>query len=582
MRHHPTTQRRSPSGRLGRVLLGMLAGVIGIGACTEAPREVYAPLGTGDRSPGLTGSAPGAGPSLPGGPVVPEPGPGNGSTNSGNSPGSGGAGNGNGSGAGDDGSGSGSTPPGGGNENLGGGSIIGDVLGHGGAGGAGSGSVASGESGSSGSGVGPGSAGNGNGGSSAVGEPDPGSGETPDPLAGNAGTSATDPLTPGEGAAGTGSEQPQVELGPCGAAPVSNGAFSREALRAAAAECASWQYCQFDGAAEALATRVQELSVAPSLPALEGAQAAWRNAMALWSRVELFQFGPLGSRAESAGKDIYEGQGIRDLVYSWPASARCRVEDQLITQTFATRGMDPVLISGKGLFGLEYLLFYPGGDTACTATTATGRAWAQLDGATIAVRKRAYAAAIAADIAAKGQRLRDAWSPSGGNFTPVFVGAGGAYPDEQETMNVLAWSLVYLEREVKDWKLGVPAGYTLTSPVTTPESPFAGIATQNLQNNLRGFRSLFQGCGEEGEGIGFDDWLIEVGHPELAADMIAAWARAQAAADAFPPLHTASVAQIDALYQTIKGLTDLLKADFFGPGSPLNLELPGSVEGDTD
>jgi predicted lipoprotein len=594
MRHKPKFQRRSSVSP--RLLIGTLAGVIGFGACTEPPRELYAPLGTGNRGPGLAANDPGAGPSLPGGPVAAGPDLGDGAPNGGNATpdnGSGTAsGNSNGSGNGSPGgnAGNGDTPPpGGGNENLGSGSIIGDVLGNGGAGGAGGGmstggSSASGESGS-GSGAEPGASGSGGedmgtGGSSAGDEP--GGGDDPDPPAGSGGTSSTDPGTPGEGNGEPGNEEPPVDPGPCGAAPVSSVAFTREALRAAAGECANWHYCQFDVVAEALDARVQELSTAPSLPALEGAQAAWRDAMALWSRVELFQFGPLGSRAESAGKDIYEGQGIRDLVYSWPASARCRVEDQLITQTFATRGMDPVLISGKGLFGLEYLLFYPNGDTACAATTATGRAWAQLDGATIAGRKRAYAAAVARDIAVKAQRVLDAWSPSGGNFTPTFVNVGGAYPGEQEAMNVLAWSLVYVEREVKDWKLGVPAGYTLTSPVTGPESPFAGVATTNLQNNLRGFRSLFQGCGPNGEGIGFDDWLIEVGHPGLAADMIAAWASAQAAADAFPPLHTASVAQIDALYRSIKGLTDLLKTDFFGAGSPINLELPGGVEGDTD
>jgi uncharacterized protein len=604
MSHHPRSPRLVPSRPRLRWLTGALAGVLGFGACTEAPRELYAPIGAGTRNPALVGSNPGMGPTASNGDGSPgssNGSPGSGATNGasvGNGNTSNGSGNGN---PGNGNAGAGGSPavtPGGGNGNLGSGSIIGDVLGSGGSGNTGSGGTGGASSSAggtdngsgNGSGVPAGSGGTGggdvgNGGSGGSDNESPGGGEDPAPASGGSdpGSTPVDPgTTPGSGGTDPGGDEPPVDPGPCGLAPVSSAPFSREALRAAAAQCATWHYCRFDSAASTLDARVQELSTAPSLPTLEAAQAAWRAAMALWSRVELFQFGPLGSKAESAGKDIFEGQGIRDLIHAWPSTARCRVEDQLISQTYAARGVDAVLISGRGLFGLEYLLFYPNGDTACAANSATGTQWARLDGATIAVRKRAYAAALASDIAAKAKRLIEAWSPSGGNFMPVFVGAGGAYPGEQEVMNVLAWSLVYVEREVKDWKIGVPAGYTLTSPVTLPEAPFAGVATESLQGNLRGFRSLFQGCGDNGEGLGFDDWLNEVGHPELAADMLVAWERAQAAVDAFPPLHTASIAQLDALYSTLKGLTDLLKADFFGAGSPLNLELPGNVEGDTD
>jgi hypothetical protein len=90
------------------------------------------------------------------------------------------------------------------------------------------------------------------------------------------------------------------------------------------------------------------------------------------------------------------------------------------------------------------------------------------------------------------------------------------------------------------------------------------------------------GCGENGEGVGFDDWLRAVGQGALADDMVAAYENAQSVFDALPPLHQATPAQIDAAYQAVKGLTDLLKADFFGAGSALNLKLPSTLEGDND
>jgi hypothetical protein len=161
------------------------------------------------------------------------------------------------------------------------------------------------------------------------------------------------------------------------------------------------------------------------------------------------------------------------------------------------------------------------------------------------------------------------------------VSASG-YPSEQEALNTLAWALIYVEREVKDWKLGIPAGYTLVHPVSGPEAPYAGTGTENIRANLRGFQGLFQGCGAGGEGIGFDDWLIEAGHPELAAALIAALGTARAAADAAGPLAELSSSELEALYRAVKGLTDLVKGDLFGPGSPLNLELPEGVASDTD
>ncbi len=366
----------------------------------------------------------------------------------------------------------------------------------------------------------------------------------------------------------------------CGPAPVSNAAFTQEALREAAADCAVWHYCRFAEVAEVLDARVAAHEDEPSEGSLDAARVAWQAAMTSWSQVELFQFGPLGSRSDSAGKDMYEGQGIRDLIYAWPTTSRCRVDEQIVTESYATRGMDGALISGRGLYGLEALMFYSGSDTACTSNVV--EQWDALSDAERSSRKNAYASAISDDIVQQMRQLIELWSPDGGNFRATFVGAGGEYPDEHEVMKVMAWSLVYLEREVKDWKVGIPAGYTLTHPVSGPETPHALMGTENIRANLEGFRRLFQGCGADGEGLGFDDWLAEAGHSQLANDTIDALDAAQALADVFPPLHEASQAELDELYQALRALTSLLKAEFFGAGSPLNLELPGGIEGDTD
>jgi predicted lipoprotein len=364
----------------------------------------------------------------------------------------------------------------------------------------------------------------------------------------------------------------------CGAPPVLEGEFSRERLRTAAAECAMWRYCGFRTAAGALDEAVTAYASDRNQSTLQIARSAWRDAMDQWSESELFQFGPAASVAQSAGKDMYQGKGLRDRIYSWPTTAQCRIEEQILAQP---RSLDGVLISGRGLYALEYSLFHSGGDSACAASTETGKAWAALAGGERDARTASYAKTIAADVRAQSEALVDAWSPAGGNFKQTFVSATG-YPDEQTALTVMGWALIYVEKEVKDWKLGIPAGYTLTSPVSGPETPFAKVATQNIQANLRGFRALFQGCGEHGDGLGFDDWLREAGHGELADQLLEALNGAEKAIDQLGPLHEASKEKLESTYQALRKLTDLLKSDLFGAGSPLNLKLPASVEGDTD
>ena len=390
------------------------------------------------------------------------------------------------------------------------------------------------------------------------------------------------------GAAGQdGGEEPVVVE--CGSAPVSDESFSKAALRRAAAACADWQYCRFENAATVLASRVAEHADTRSETSLSRARDAYREAMELWSMVELFQFGPLASAAESAGKDIYQGQGMRELIYSWRLVARCRVEEQVASQAFASGGMDGVLISGRGLYALEYLLFYPGTDSECLAATPTGQAWPGFDAEELEARKLGYAVAVADDVLQRTQTLRTTWAPSGGNFRETFVSASdpSKYPSEQEAMNALGWALIYIEKEVKDWKLGmrigtIPGDHVPEVPFAAATAGFEALPTENIRRNLRGFRALFQGCGDGGEGLGFDDWLSEAGHGELATDIVAAWQGAQSAADAFPPLETASTAELDALYQSLRTLTNLLKTEMFGAGSPLGLKLPTSVGSDTD
>lgn len=357
--------------------------------------------------------------------------------------------------------------------------------------------------------------------------------------------------------------------------------FSKARLREAAADCALYHLCRFEAHAAYLEASVADYAASLAPEAHERAQQAWREAMAVWQQLELFQFGPLANPSLAAGKDSFQGQGIRDKIYAWPIAARCRVDEQVVGRAFVERGMDSALISGRGLYALETLLYYEGDDSACVSSTTTAKAYAALEPATLEAYKLDYAMAVAEDVVDVTRGVMKSFAPEEGNFRQQFVTAA-AYPSEQEAMNVLGWALSYVEKEVKDWKLGLPAGYTLNAPVSEPEAHYAGTGHENLRANLLGFRSLFQGCGPHGEGLGFDDWLVAAGHAELAQDISVAWTGAHAVIAELPPLQRASEAELDRAYLALKVLTDLLKNELLGAGSPINLDLPSSVEGDTD
>lgn len=388
------------------------------------------------------------------------------------------------------------------------------------------------------------------------------------------------PPTGAAGSPGSGFPAPSTD---CGPRPVLGGEFSKRALLTAAADCGAWHYCQFDAAATRLSQAVEVHATDGAEGSLAAARSAWREAMLAWAGAELFQFGPAGSRI----LDPHHGRSFRDRIYAWPSVSRCRVEEQLVSQSYR-EGLGSVLVSSKGLFALEYLLFYPGSDTTCAAGSATGAGWSGIM-AELVPRKREYALAVARDVDALVGELRTLWDPLGGNFRQSFIDAVGydnpGSDNDQEALNIVGWSLVYGEKEVKDYKVGPFTGKMLpAAPVDGFEAPFAAIARDLVVANLEGLRSLYQGCGPEGEGIGFDDWLVAANHADLAGSLDATLAAALAAVRAFPPFEGATQAEFASLYDDgLKPFTDLLKNELLaGSGSVLNLSLPASAAADTD
>jgi uncharacterized protein len=366
--------------------------------------------------------------------------------------------------------------------------------------------------------------------------------------------------------------------------------FTQAELLKAIGDCALGRYRAFVPLATTLrdATRAYADSLSPE--SLAGAQQAWRLAIERWQELELFRFGPAGSSAEPGGKDI------RNNIYFYPDLDNCQVDFTTVNRAYQM-GAQAASVSGRGLGALEYLLFNGGAQNSCSSSSSINMAvngglssWQQIDANELTRRRADYAAVLAEDLLAQSNALVAGWEPAAGNFLTQFATAGAGstlFARAYDAFNLIDNSMFYWDKELKDFKVAIPAGISdLCTAATCPasvESRFSGASNANMRGNISGFRLLFNGCGSNYSGLGFDDWLRSIGKADLADRMTNAIIAADRAVEALPfPLEqmlSANLPQVVALHAALKGVSDPLKTEFVGA---LNLELPAAAQGDND
>jgi predicted lipoprotein len=314
------------------------------------------------------------------------------------------------------------------------------------------------------------------------------------------------------------------------------------------------------------------------------AQAAFETMMQDLQVVELMQMGPYGPSMRFAG-----GLGIRDEMYSWPIVSACRVDQETVEAAYGDAGFfEAELPNVYGADALERLLYATGTDNACPAPHPINMqgSWTALGDEGIRVNRARYAAAVATQLAAEAGRVRDAWTSGFADGVRSPGEGASAYRTTQQAVDELFASIFYLEKEVKDTKLGAPLGVTAACDAgTCPdllEARFAGASLAWVQANLQSFELLFHGGRpSDADAYGFDDLLAESGAPDLAMRMRAALDDARAAAAAAPtPLrdHLDDPAAT-ALHGALVTLARDLKTQFV---SVLALRVPSEGAADND
>jgi len=372
-------------------------------------------------------------------------------------------------------------------------------------------------------------------------------------------------------------------------APVTtSGGGSSEARRAALAamgQCARAGYVEVVAASEALVVATSALEEAPSEQTVLAARDAWRGAMAAWQRVELVGVGP------AAPPTVAGGQGLRDLVYSWPLVSRCVVDQTIASEGYLADDFTAkALVNGRGLAAIEYLLFFEGSDNGCSASSSINAqgTWAALGADGLAERRRAYAAVLARDVADRAADLASAWAPEGGDVAGELARAGAdsaLFASEQAALNAITDGLFYVDKQLKDLKLGKPLGLyecTEASCTSAAESQHARIGRVFVQENLVGLERFVVGCDASVGGL--DALLRARGAFALADRLVAQIGAARTATDALATddivdAVTSDRARLEALHAAVGTLSTTLRTELM---AVLDLEPPLYIEGDND
>lgn len=320
------------------------------------------------------------------------------------------------------------------------------------------------------------------------------------------------------------------------------------------------------------------------------AQEAWVRAIAVAQRAELLQLGPAGMQTS----EVIGGLGLRDAIYAWPSFNRCRID--VVTQRGDYADLDVLAMQGlftRGLGAIEYLLFYEGTDHGCEPGATIGvddPAWTALGADGVREARADHAHALARLVRSAADSLRDAWEPSGGDFAGQLSRAGeggGVYATTQVALNAIFAAMLYVDRQIKDQKLGAPAAVndrcmTASCPEQL-ESRFAHRSSEHLAENLRAFEELFLGGPRETDALGFDDLLLAVGAAELEVAMRQAIAAAVDLSRALSPVDQATFEshqdEYVAMHAAVRRISDLLKTEF---KTVLALELPMGTPEDND
>lgn len=366
-----------------------------------------------------------------------------------------------------------------------------------------------------------------------------------------------------------------------GTSPAEDGGDRRRVLASLATNVFQPSLGEFESALLTLETSLSDYCGGSAIAS--EVQSSWNAAMLSWQRLEAMQVGPLAE----------DGGALRDQVYSWPLGVGTAANECSVDIEVARYAQDPnvslkeKLVDRRGLDALGYLLYAEGTSGVCDSEPS---GWSALSEVDRLAARCGYASLVVEDLVATHTTLRERWDGNGG-FEQQLVAAGtpeSEFGSAQTALNWVSNAMFYLDTEVKDMKVGRPSGVQENqcgvAVVCLEVLEFDAVELNNetLVANLEGFAGLYYGTLSD-DGYGFDDYLVALGAERTAADMSAAVDNAvDSARQLSAPMRELLLSnpeEVVALYNSVKGITDIFKSEFF---TVTGLDLPDMGAGDND
>jgi uncharacterized protein len=215
----------------------------------------------------------------------------------------------------------------------------------------------------------------------------------------------------------------------------------------------------------------------------------------------------------------------------------------------------------KGFPALDYLLFGTGSDNNAILLTYTTD--------TEAAKRKQYLADLTADMKTKTNTVLNGWLPSGGNYINTFINADGT--DIGSSIGQLVNQLNYDLEVLKNNKLGIPLGKQSmgTQFPEKVEAYYSGISAELLLLQIKEIENIFLGKSSQGDSLGFDDYLDQLGAQYNGASLAtiiknqfaSAIAKLELLSDPLSSDIQSNTALADAAYVEVQKLVVLLKTD---------------------
>ena len=305
-------------------------------------------------------------------------------------------------------------------------------------------------------------------------------------------------------------------------------------------------YASLSISVNSLDSAILDFNAGPSSVKLKAVQTLFKSAYINWQSASEFNyFGPASSiQPNLSGLNIFPTDSVK--IESNITSANNNVT------AFANA-------AAKGFPALDYILFGGTGANLIGFTTDAN-----------AANRKAYLAAVSADIKSEVTAVVKGWSASGGNYIATFLnGTGNSI---SSSLGLLLNSMIQDFEITKNDRLGIPLGKMPAGQPILPkelEAYFSGISAQLATAQIKAIQNLYLGIGVNGNGPGLQDYVIKANAQyngssldgAITTNLTSAITGLQGIPDPLSATIQSNPAPATAVYTTAQLLVVLLKTD---------------------